>query len=188
MFLLRAFYTLVMYLLTPVILYRLAWRGIGYRDYWGRWRERFGFFADPKLSDTIWIHAVSVGEMNAAAPLIEALMKRFEGRRFVVTTVTPTGSARVQKLFGERVFHVYLPYDLTASIRRFLDRINPSLAVVMETEIWPNLYYECAPVRAFVERLRSGATAGARSDPLGRLRRRAVTAGCGPTRAVGRAS
>ena len=54
-----------------------------------------GFFADPKLSDTIWIHAVSVGEMNAAAPLIEALMKRFEGRRFVVTTVTPTGSARI---------------------------------------------------------------------------------------------
>ena len=73
MFLLRAFYTLVMYLLTPVILYRLAWRGIGYRDYWGRWRERFGFFADPKLSDTIWIHAVSVGEMNAAAPLIEGV-------------------------------------------------------------------------------------------------------------------
>ena len=144
MFLLRAIYTLTMYLLTPVILYRLVWRGIGYRDYWGRWRERFGFFADPGLSDTIWVHAVSVGEMNAAAPLIEALMKRFEGRRIVVSTVTPTGSARAQKLFGERVFHVYLPYDLTASIRRFLDRINPSLAVVMETEIWPNLYYECA--------------------------------------------
>jgi 3-deoxy-D-manno-octulosonic-acid transferase len=143
MFLLRAIYTLTMYLLTPVILYRLAWRGIGYRDYWGRWRERFGFFDDPGLEDTIWVHAVSVGEMNAAAPLIEALMKRFEGRRFVVTTVTPTGSARVQKLFGERVFHVYLPYDLSASIRRFLDRVKPSLAVVMETEIWPNLYYEC---------------------------------------------
>ncbi len=144
MFFLHALYTLTMYLLTPVILYRLALRGLGYRDYWGRWRERFGFFADPELQDTIWVHAVSVGEMNAAAPLIEALMKRFEGRKFVVTTVTPTGSARVQKLFGDRVFHVYLPYDLTASIRRFLDRVNPSLAVVMETEIWPNLYYECA--------------------------------------------
>ena len=143
MFLLRALYTLIMYLLTPVIVYRLAVRGLGYRDYWGRWRERFGFFPDPGLKDTIWVHAVSVGEMNAAAPLIEALMKRFEGRRFVVTTVTPTGSARVQKLFGERVFHVYLPYDLSASIRRFLDRAKPSLAVVMETEIWPNLYFEC---------------------------------------------
>lgn len=144
MFLQRALYSFVMYLLTPVILYRLAWRGIGYRDYWGRWRERFGYFPDPGLDATIWVHAVSVGEMNAAAPLIEALMKRFEGRRFVVTTVTPTGSARVQKLFGERVFHVYLPYDLRASIRRFLDRIRPALAVVMETEIWPNLYHECA--------------------------------------------
>lgn len=143
MFWQRLIYTLTMYLLTPVIVYRLAWRGLRYRDYFGRWKERFGFFPDPKISQSIWVHAVSVGEVNAALPLIEAMMKRFADARIVVTTVTPTGSARTQKLFNDRVFHVYLPYDLPASIDRFLDRIKPRMAVIMETEIWPNLYHLC---------------------------------------------
>ncbi len=139
----RFIYTLGMYLATPVILWRLAARGLHYREYFERWLERFGFFADPGLRDTIWVHAVSVGEVNAAVPLIEALMRRYADRKFVITTVTPTGSNRVSKLFGARVFHVYLPYDLPASVRRFLDRVQPSLAVVMETEIWPNLFLAC---------------------------------------------
>ena len=139
----RFLYTLTMYLAVPVILYRLIARGLRYREYFGRWKERFGFFAAPGLQDSIWVHAVSVGEVNAAAPLIEALMRRYADRAFVITTVTPTGSERVQKLFGGRVFHVYLPYDLPASVERFLDRVKPAIAVIMETEIWPNLYYEC---------------------------------------------
>src|SRR5690606_13532425 len=140
---LRLLYTLTMYLLTPVILYRLAARGIKYRRYLSRWKERYGFFPDPAMQDSIWVHAVSVGEVNASVPLVEALMLRYPEARMVVTTVTPTGSERVQTLFGERVFHVYLPYDLPASVRRFLDRIRPRMAVILETEIWPNLYFEC---------------------------------------------
>lgn len=140
---LRFLYTLTMYLMTPVILYRLAARGLKYRRYFARWRERFGFFPDPGLRDSIWVHAVSVGEVNAAVPMIEALMRAYPLSAFVVTTVTPTGSERVQKLFGERVFHVYLPYDLPASVKRFFDRIRPRLAVIMETEIWPNLFIAC---------------------------------------------
>jgi 3-deoxy-D-manno-octulosonic-acid transferase len=141
----RALYTLVMYLAVPVILYRLAYRGLKYREYFSRWRERFGFFTPPvDIAGSIWIHAVSVGEVNAAAPLIEAMMRRYRDRRFALTTVTPTGSARVQSLFGDRVFHVYLPYDLPASVERFLARVQPSIAVIMETEIWPNLYFRCA--------------------------------------------
>ena len=139
----RSLYTLVMYLLTPVILFRLARRGLHYRGYLGRWRERFGFFRAPGFEHSVWVHAVSVGEVNAAVPLIEALMVRHANVPFVVTTITPTGSERVQKLFGDRVFHVYLPYDLPASVRRFLERVRPSLGVIMETEIWPNLFAEC---------------------------------------------
>lgn len=139
----RFLYTLTMYLAVPVILYRLIARGLRYREYFGRWKERFGFFAAPGLEHSIWVHAVSVGEVNAAAPLIQALMRRYADRPFVITTVTPTGSERVQKLFGGRVFHVYLPYDLPASVERFLDRVRPAIAVIMETEIWPNLYHEC---------------------------------------------
>lgn len=140
---LRFLYTLTMYLLTPVILYRLAARGLKYPRYFARWRERFGFFPDPGIADSIWVHAVSLGEVNAAVPLIEALMRAYPDSPFVVTTVTPTGSERVLKLFGDRVFHVYLPYDLPASVERFFARIRPRLAVIMETEIWPNLFIAC---------------------------------------------
>ncbi len=140
---LRLLYTLTMYLMTPVILYRLAARGLRYRRYLSRWKERFGFFPAPGFDNSSWVHAVSVGEVNAAVPLIEALMLRYPEAPMVVTTVTPTGSERVQKLFGDRVFHVYLPYDLPASVKRFLDRVQPRFAVVMETEIWPNLFITC---------------------------------------------
>jgi 3-deoxy-D-manno-octulosonic-acid transferase len=140
---LRILYTVAMYLATPVIVWRLTWRGFRYRGYFRRWRERFGRFPDPGLRDCIWVHAVSVGEVNAALPLIEALRRRYAPRPVVVTTVTPTGSERVRKLFGDEVFHVYLPYDLPRAVKRFLDRIRPALAVVMETEIWPNLFHQC---------------------------------------------
>jgi 3-deoxy-D-manno-octulosonic-acid transferase len=139
----RFIYTIVMYLLTPVILYRLAWRGLRAKAYFLRWKERFGFFSTPNFTDTIWIHAVSVGEFNAAIPLINGLMQRYPEHQFVVTTVTPTGSERVATVYGERVFHVYLPYDLPAAVGRFLGRVKPRLAVVMETEIWPNLFCAC---------------------------------------------
>lgn len=139
----RALYTFTMYLVTPVILYRLAARGLRLRGYFSRWLERFGFFPSPGFEQAIWVHAVSVGEVNAAAPLIDALRLRYTDRPMVVTTVTPTGSDRVRQLWNDQVFHVYLPYDLPAAVKRFLSRVRPSIAVVMETEIWPNLYFEC---------------------------------------------
>ncbi|HEX5352789.1 MAG TPA: lipid IV(A) 3-deoxy-D-manno-octulosonic acid transferase [Rhodanobacteraceae bacterium] len=140
---LRFLYTVAIYLATPVIVWRLTARGFRYRGYFQRWRERFGRFPDPGLQESIWVHAVSVGEVNAALPLIEALRRRYAPRPMVVTTVTPTGSERVRELFGDEVFHVYLPYDLPRAVKRFLDRIRPSLAVVVETEIWPNLFHQC---------------------------------------------
>ncbi len=137
-------YTLVMYLLTPVIVYRLAVRGLRARAYFWRWRERFGFFPEPDFASSIWVHAVSVGEFHAALPLIRELTKRYPDQALVVTTVTPTGSEQVIRNLGDKVFHVYLPYDLPAAINRFLDRTKPLFSVVMETEIWPNLFFVCA--------------------------------------------
>jgi 3-deoxy-D-manno-octulosonic-acid transferase len=138
----RLLYTIVMYLLAPAMLYRLASRGLRYREYFERWRERFGF-SDVQLKDSIWVHAVSMGEVNAALPLIDALMARYAGTKFVITTWTPTGSERVRRVYGDRVINLYLPYDLPISIRRFLDRVRPRVALIMETEIWPNLFFEC---------------------------------------------
>ncbi|RUL70991.1 lipid IV(A) 3-deoxy-D-manno-octulosonic acid transferase [Dyella choica] len=139
----RYLYTLLMYLATPLIVLRLLTRGMRYGNYHQRWPERFGIFKAPDLRGSIWVHAVSVGEVNAAEPLIKALRQDYPNAPLVVTTVTPTGSARVQQLFGNSVFHVYLPYDLPFSVQRFLRQTRPRLALIVETEIWPNLYFGC---------------------------------------------
>ena len=143
----RLFYSLCLYLAVPFILLRLLYRALRAPSYLQRWGERFGFFSLPAAwqanDSAIWIHAVSVGEALAAAPLIRHLQKTRPAGQILVSTMTPTGSARVRELFGAKVFHVYLPYDLPGAQRRFLQRIRPALLVVMETELWPNLLYHC---------------------------------------------
>jgi 3-deoxy-D-manno-octulosonic-acid transferase len=89
------------------------------------------------------VHAVSVGEVQASAPLVHALLERFPDVTLVVTTGTATGRARARGLFKERVDIRYVPIDLPGSVRRFFQRTNPALAVILETEIWPNLYHSC---------------------------------------------
>ena len=139
----RYLYTLAMYLATPLMLLRLLARGVRSRPYRRRWPERFGFFTPPGFHGSLWVHAVSVGEVNAAAPLIRALRADYANAPLVISTVTPTGSARVDQLFGRSVFHVYLPYDLPFAVDRFLRQVRPRLALIVETEIWPNLYFAC---------------------------------------------
>lgn len=140
----RSLYSLVLYLLTPLVLLRLAWRGLRAPAYWQRWGERFGFVPVTEGAAPIWVHAVSVGEVQAAVPLLRALLKRYPDVPLLVTTTTPTGSEQVLNLFETRVQHVYMPYDLPDVVQRFLTRTHPRLALIMETEIWPNLYHACA--------------------------------------------
>ena len=143
----RFLYSFAFYLLIPLILLRLLYRSLRAPAYRYRWGERFGFFPLPENwhsgQKTIWVHAVSVGETLAAVPLIRALQKRYPEVRFVVTTMTPTGSERVSAFFGSSVFHVYLPYDLPCAMKRFISKLDPALLVVMETELWPNLIHHC---------------------------------------------
>jgi len=141
---LRFLYTLAMFLVTPVLVLRLLVRSLrSPPHHHRRWLERFGSFDAPGFSGSLWVHAVSVGEVNAAEPLVKALQRNYANAPLVVSTVTPTGAARVQQLFGDSVFHVYLPYDLPFAVRRFMKRVRPRLAVIVETEIWPNLYFAC---------------------------------------------
>jgi 3-deoxy-D-manno-octulosonic-acid transferase len=134
---------LLLYLLTPFVIARLAWRGIRAPAYWRRWPERFGTIEPAPGERVIWIHAVSVGEVLAAEPLVQALLEQHPQHSLLLTTVTPTGSARVTALFGNTVAHVYAPYDLPAAVSKFLNRVRPQLAIVMETELWPNLFHAC---------------------------------------------
>ena len=141
--LLRKLYTVLLYLLAPLVLMRLAWRGLRAPDYWRRWPERFAFIEPALGKQVIWIHAVSVGEVQAAVPVVHALLNRHPDYSLLVTTVTPTGSDRVTALFGGEVAHVYAPYDLPGAVARFFERVRPQLAIVMETELWPNLFHQC---------------------------------------------
>jgi 3-deoxy-D-manno-octulosonic-acid transferase len=138
----RGFYSLLIVLSTPFVLLYLALRGIRDRAYLERWSERFGFFPGSVKKGGILVHAASVGEFNAASPLIGKLLKTYPERPVIVTTLTPTGSERVKRELGDKVFHAYIPLDLNSAVRRFLNRLQPSVIIIMETEIWPNLYLQ----------------------------------------------
>lgn len=139
----RLLYTLLLYLAVPFVLLRLFWKGRQLPEYCGRIGERFGAVPAVPEGVAVWVHAVSVGEALAAQPLIERLLAEHGPGQVWVTTTTPTGSARVAAAFGERVRHSYAPYDLPSAVARFLDRVQPRQLVVMETELWPNLFHAC---------------------------------------------
>ena len=139
----RTAYAILTYLMLP--LYALYWvlRGLANRTYWDRLGQRYGFGFPQLREGAVWVHAVSVGEVQAAAPLVRALQQRFPERDVLVTTMTPTGAERVRILFGDSVHHCYLPFETTYAVQNFFDAVKPALALVMETEIWPNLYHAC---------------------------------------------
>lgn len=140
----RTLYTLLLHLALPLIALRLYLRGRQAPAYRQRIAERFALKLPPLQPGGIWVHAVSVGESIAAAPLIRALCERHPELPITVTCMTPTGSERIRALFGDQVQHCYLPYDLPWAAARFLDRVRPRLAVIMETELWPNHIHQCA--------------------------------------------
>ncbi|MGY0558701.1 MULTISPECIES: lipid IV(A) 3-deoxy-D-manno-octulosonic acid transferase [unclassified Lysobacter] len=141
--LLRGLYSAVLYLLVPLTVYHLIWRGFRQPSYLLRWNERYARYHDDPHRETLWVHAVSVGEVNAAVPLVNALRRGRPDLHLLVTTITPTGSERVRALWGHDVEHVYLPYDLPGAVTRFIGHHRPRAGLIMETELWPNLLFGC---------------------------------------------
>ncbi len=140
----RRIYSFILYLFFPVVVLRLFWLGFRNPDYRHRWRERFGFPDKITSHDkVIWLHAVSVGEVQASRPLVNGLLDEYPDYKILITTMTPTGADSVKQYFGESVKHLYLPYDLPVSVKHFISVIDPSILIVMETELWPNLFHYC---------------------------------------------
>jgi len=137
----RKLYSLLLTLLLPFVLLRLyarGWRNPAYRL---RWQERLGFI--PAVAGScIWIHAVSVGEVQAVSALVRRLQQ--QGHNILISTSTPTGAERVHALFGDSLQHVYFPYDLPSLLQRFFSRLSVQAVIMVETEIWPNLAALCA--------------------------------------------
>jgi 3-deoxy-D-manno-octulosonic-acid transferase len=138
----RFVYIFLAYLIAPLWIGVLALRGFRDKTRWRGFSQRFGL-GETVATKSIWVHAVSVGEVQAAVPLVEALLQRFPTMPLVLTTVTPTGRARAEALFKQRVDVRFAPIDWPGSVRRFFQRVQPRLAVILETEIWPNLYQRC---------------------------------------------
>jgi 3-deoxy-D-manno-octulosonic-acid transferase len=134
---------LASYLLVPYLVF-CAFRNPDYRK---RWRERLGFYLQEMPPGGIVLHAASVGEVYAATPLIRALKRRFAPLPITVTCATPTGSDRIRATFADDVHHMYAPLDLPGAVRRFYTHVRPRLLIIMETEIWPNLYFAAAQYR-----------------------------------------
>jgi 3-deoxy-D-manno-octulosonic-acid transferase len=135
-------YTWLIRLAVPFAFAGVLWRGLRDRSYWQGLGERFGRVRPPP-GPSIWLHAVSLGEMSAAAPLVRALHARYPQLPLVLTTATPAGRARAQALFAALADVHFLPYDTPGSVSRFLERTRPRIAIIMETELWPNLFREC---------------------------------------------
>ena len=139
----RAFYSCLLYLFIPFILLRLLWRSLKIPACRSRWNERFALYNKNFPQGVIWFHAVSVGEAEALFPLVRQIQKQYPDAKLLITTTTPTGSARVKAMMQETVEHVYLPYDVPDAVNRFMQCFKPKLAVIIETEIWPNLFAYC---------------------------------------------
>jgi 3-deoxy-D-manno-octulosonic-acid transferase len=138
----RFLYTMLLYLALPFVPLKLYWRGLKQPEYWQHWGERFGRYAQSPSQPVIWLHCVSVGETHAAAPLVKALKQTYPEHQILITHTTPTGRAASAQLFGSTVQRVYLPYDVPFAVRRFLKHFNPSIGLLMETELWFNLIAE----------------------------------------------
>ena len=144
----RTLYSLLLYLIFPFVLLRLLIRSRTNANYRKRWSERLACISPQISKPVIWLHAVSVGEAIAAKPLIEGLLENYPHYQILVTTTTPTGSDRVSAIFDKNIqnktlLHSYFPYDLLGAVSRFIKVFKPHILIVVETEIWPNLYAKC---------------------------------------------
>ena len=184
----RVAYSLLLYILSPFIFLQLWLRGREASAYRKRWNERLGFYRMPLQTGNLIIHCASVGEIMAASPLIKQLMARFPEHNITITCNTPTGSDQIAKIFGNSLQQLYLPLDFHASVKRFLNKLQPVAIIILETELWPNLLLQAKqrqiPVLVVNARLSEKSLKGYQLfAPLSRQLMRSITALAGHNQA-----
>ena len=138
----RFLYSLLISLLSPLFVLRLLVKSVNEPGYRRQWWRRFALGMPSRVRSgdgLIWVHAVSVGELLAVAPLVERMLQEWPDKAVLITNTTPTGSEQTQKLFGDRVEHTWFPFDTPLVTGAFLRHWSPQLVVMVETEIWPNV-------------------------------------------------
>jgi 3-deoxy-D-manno-octulosonic-acid transferase len=139
----RLVYTFSLWLLLPYVFFHLVWRARKQPEYLRHIAERFGFYSIHCSRPIIWLHTVSVGETRAAATLVNSLLATYPNHQLLLTHTTPTGRTTSEQLYRNNVLRIYLPYDYPFAVRRFLQHFRPVLGILLETEIWFNLIYQC---------------------------------------------
>ena len=143
----RALYSLGMWLAQPLVRVKLRRRAVNEPQYAHAIEQRFGYYgAPPSISNTnpfIWVHAVSLGETRAAAALVAGLRKKFPGMRLLLTHGTATGWEQGSALLTEGDVQVWQPWDTPGAVQRFLTQFQPRMGLLMETEVWPNMVAAC---------------------------------------------
>ena len=139
----RFFYSTLLYLILPLVPLKLCWRGIKQPAYLKHWPERLGFYKMTTAKPVIWLHCVSVGETRAAEPLINALQVTYPNHQILLTHGTPTGRDTSVDIFASAIQRVYLPYDVPFAVNKFLNHFQPTIGLIMETELWFNLIAAC---------------------------------------------
>lgn len=138
---LRFYNGLLRLLALPLAIYT-AWQALREKE-WRYLRQRLGFYGEAERRRVIWLHAASVGEVNAVLPLILQLQKQQPEQPLLLTTTTTSGARAARAKLPDSVQHAYFPVDWQRGIRHFLDTYRPRCVLLMETELWPNLYLEC---------------------------------------------
>jgi 3-deoxy-D-manno-octulosonic-acid transferase len=138
-----AMYLLYTFFLIAGLLVTSPYYLIRFRRYSSSLKDRFGFIDVPPLKHSIWVHAVSVGEVKAVQKLLEGLRKSYPGSPIILSTITPAGQklARDSSGLADHIF--YFPLDFPGAVRRTLNHLDPKLVIIAETEIWPNFLREC---------------------------------------------
>ena len=137
-------YRVLCWLIVPIAMIRIFFRSLKESSYRDQISERFGLVPKDTKKDSIWVHAVSVGEVLASQQLIERLHENDRNRQFIITCATPTGKRTALKNLPSQVQVFYAPFDILLFVRSFLSRTKPRALLVMETEIWPNMFNECS--------------------------------------------
>lgn len=135
----RGLYSTLLTLMSPILL----WKSKQECTELNSFSERLGYVPSLPIKPVIWLHAASVGEVIAATPLVERLLKEYEDHQLVMTTMTATGARQARKALKGRGVQLMVPVDLPWFASRFLDSLKPDVAIIMETEIWPNLIHGC---------------------------------------------
>ena len=134
------FYNCIILILLPILIIRLIFKNLQDKDYLKNFSNRLGFYKIKSYQNTIWFHAVSLGEVISSQKIVKKLL---EDNKVILSVSTPTGLREAKKIYGQNLLVVYAPWDFSIFVKSFLNKFRPKALILFETEIWPSMIHAC---------------------------------------------